>query len=122
VDHQREKRRLRIRRAYRVGKKIKGTAEQPRLSIRRSLQHIYCQVIDDATGRTLVSVNTRERELRGQIKYGGNCAAATAVGKLLAERAKAVGIHSMCVDRGSCKYHGRVAALTQAVREGGIHV
>jgi large subunit ribosomal protein L18 len=122
VDHQRAKRRLRIRRAYRVGKKIKGTAQQPRLSIRRSLQHIYCQVVDDAAGRTLVSANTREKELRQQIKSGGNRDAAAAVGKVLAERAKAAGIEAMCVDRGSCKYHGRVAALTEAVRASGIHV
>jgi large subunit ribosomal protein L18 len=122
VDHQRAKRQLRVRRAYRVGKKIKGTAEQPRLSIRRSLQHIYCQVIDDVQGKTLVSANTREKELRQKIKYGGNRDAATAVGKTIAERAKAAGIQAMCVDRGSCKYHGRVAALTEAVREAGIHV
>jgi large subunit ribosomal protein L18 len=122
VDHQKAKRQLRIRRAFRVGKRIKGTAEQPRLSIHRSLQHIYCQVIDDVQGKTLVSANSREKELGQQIKYGGNRDAAAAVGKTIAERAKAAGIQAMCVDRGSCKYHGRVMALTEAVREAGIQV
>ena len=122
MDHQKAKRQLRIRRAFRVRKKIKGTAEQPRLSIRRSLQNIYCQVIDDAEGKTLVSASTREKELRQQIKYGGNRDAAIVVGKAIAERAKAAGINAMCLDRGSCKYHGRIAALADAMREAGIKV
>jgi large subunit ribosomal protein L18 len=122
VDHQKAKRQQRIRRAHRVRKKLTGTAQRPRLTIRRSLQNIYCQVIDDAQGKTLVSASSREKELRQQIKYGGNCAAAAVVGKAIAERIKAVGIDSLCLDRGPCKYHGRVAALANAMREAGIHV
>ncbi len=122
MEHQKAKRQLRIRRAFRVRKKTKGTTEQPRLNIRRSLQHIYCQVIDDAQGKTLAAASSRDKDLRQQIKYGGNRDAASVVGKAIAERAKAAGITAMCIDRGSCKYHGRVAALTEAVREAGIQV
>jgi large subunit ribosomal protein L18 len=122
VDQQKAKRQQRIRRAYRVRKKLAGTAQRPRLSIRRSLQNIYCQVIDDVQGKTLLSASSREKELQQQIKYGGNCSAAAVVGKVIAQRVKAAGIDSVCLDRGACKYHGRVAALTNALREAGIQV
>jgi large subunit ribosomal protein L18 len=90
--------------------------------VRRSLQNIYCQVIDDSQGKTLASASSQDKELRPQIKNGGNRAAAVVVGKALAERAKAVGIQAMRFDRGACKYHGRLAALADAVREAGIQV
>ena len=120
MDHQKAKNQRRRNRAFRVRKRIQGTAERPRLTIRRSLKHIYCQVIDDATGKTIASASTMEKDLRGN--SGGNCDAATAVGKAIAERVQAAGVKAMCLDRGSCKYHGRVAALTDAVREQGINV
>ncbi len=114
VDGQRK------RRAYRVRKKVRGNAERPRLCINRSLTNIGCQVIDDAQGVTLVSATTRDKDLRSQFKYGGNCEAAKALGKIVAERAIAKGIKTVCFDRGSCKYHGRVAAFADAAREAGL--
>ena len=79
-------------------------------------------MIDDSQGKTLISASSRERELRSQIKYGGNCQAAVVVGKAIADRAKAAGIGALCLDRGACKYHGRIAALAGALREAGIQV
>jgi large subunit ribosomal protein L18 len=114
VDGQRE------RRAFRVRKRVRGTAERPRLSIRRSLQNFSCQVIDDTMGKTLVSVTSRDKDLRTQIGYGGNCEAAKKLGAILAERAIKAGIKKVCFDRGSCKYHGRVAAFADAAREAGL--
>ncbi len=122
MDHQKEKHRQQANRGFRVRKRLRGTPERPRLSIRRSLKHIYCQVIDDTQGKTLAFASTAESEIRGQVRHGGNCDAAAAVGKAIAERAKAAGVEALCLDRGSCKYHGRIAALADAVREGGIHV
>lgn len=122
MEHQKARRQQQIRRSFRVRKRLSGTAERPRLSIRRSLKHIYCQVIDDETGRTLVSASTADRELRGGLGYGGNAAAAVAVGKAIAEKAKAAGISALCLDRGSRKYHGRIAALADALRECGMQL
>ena len=122
MEHQKAKGRIRLRRSYRVRKRIRGTAERPRLSIQRSLKHIYCQIIDDAQGKTLVSASTRDATLRSDLKYGGNSDAAAAVGRALAERAKEAGITAVCLDRGSCKYHGRIAALADAMREQGIQL
>jgi large subunit ribosomal protein L18 len=103
-----------------VRKRVRGSAERPRLSIRRSLQNFSCQVIDDTAGKTLVSVTSRDKDLRSQIGYGGNCEAAKKLGKILAERAIQAGIKQVCFDRGSCKYHGRVAAFADAAREAGL--
>jgi large subunit ribosomal protein L18 len=114
VDGQRE------RRAFRVRKRVRGTPSRPRLSIRRSLQNFGCQVIDDTTGKTLVSVTSLDKDLRAQIGYGGNCEAAQKLGKILAERAIEAGIKQVSLDRGSCKYHGRVAAFADAAREAGL--
>jgi large subunit ribosomal protein L18 len=114
VDGQRQ------RRAYRVRKRVRGSSERPRLCIYRSLTSFGCQVIDDTIGNTLVSAATREKGLREQIGYGGNCAAAAKLGKILAERALAKGIKKVTLDRGSCKYHGRVAAFADAAREAGL--
>ena len=99
---------------------VRGTAERPRLTVFRSLQHIYCQVVDDFSGKTLASASTRDKEVRGDVKYGGNVDAAKAVGQAIAQRAKAAGVSAVCFDRGHYKYHGRVAALADAAREGGL--
>jgi large subunit ribosomal protein L18 len=110
----------RVRRQLRVRKKLSGTPERPRLAVFRSSKHIYAQVINDETGTTLASAGSLDPEFRGQLKYGGNKQAATAVGRLIADRAKKAGIDKVCFDRRSYKYHGRVAALADAVREGGL--
>ena len=88
--------------------------------VNRSHKHLYCQLIDDVAGKTIASASTRDKDLRGQIKNGGNRDAAVAVGKALAEKATAAGVKAVCFDRGRFKYHGRVAALADAVREAGI--
>jgi large subunit ribosomal protein L18 len=104
----------------RVRTRVEGTPERPRLCVYRSLQHIYAQVIEDRTGRTLVSASSLDKEMRKQLKGGGNVAAAKVVGKVLAERAKAAGIEKVVFDRGGYKYHGRVRALAEAAREAGM--
>jgi len=101
----------------RIRKKLQGTSERPRLNVYRSLNHIYVQVIDDAHGKTLVSASSAEGE---GSKTGGNVAAAKEVGKAIAERAKAKGITKVVFDRGGYIYHGRVKALADAAREGGL--
>lgn len=110
----------RIRRRHRVRKPLRGTSERPRLSVFRSHKHVSCQIIDDAGGKTLAAASTRDKDLRGQIKYGGNTSAAQAIGKAIAERALAAGVKQVVFDRGSYKYHGRVAALANAAREAGL--
>ena len=120
MNHRKAVGQRRIRRRFRIRKKLRGTAERPRLTVNRTLKHIYCQVIDDSSGNTLASASTAEKDFDG--KSGGNCDAAKTVGELIAERVKAAGVAAVCLDRGPCKYHGRVAALTDAVREAGIKV
>ncbi len=110
----------RQRRQWRVRKAVRGTAERPRLHVQRTLKHVACQLIDDEAGKTLVSVSTRDKAVRDQFKSGDNCDAASKVGKLAAEKAVAAGITKVCFDRGAYKYHGRVAALANAAREGGL--
>jgi large subunit ribosomal protein L18 len=90
------------------------------LTVFRSLKNVGCQVIDDTTGQTLVSVSTRDKSVRDQVGYGGNKTAAQAIGKMIAEKALAAGISQVCFDRGHYKYHGRVAALADAAREAGL--
>ena len=107
------------RRRRRVRKPLTGSAERPRLSVFRSNKHIYCQLIDDESGKTLASASTRDRGLRSK-SYGGNKDAAAEIGKVLAERAISEGIKDVCFDRGLYKYHGRVAALADAAREAGL--
>ncbi len=104
----------------RVRQKVAGTPERPRLAVYRSLNHIYAQVIDDGTGKTLVSASSIDKETRKQTKGGGNVATAKVIGKMIAERAKAAGISQVVFDRGGYKYHGRVEALAQAAREAGL--
>jgi large subunit ribosomal protein L18 len=103
----------------RIRKKVQGTAERPRLNVYRSLNHIYVQVIDDMNGKTLVSASSAEGK-KSDRRTGGNVAAAKAVGKTIAERAKAKGIDKVVFDRGGYIYHGRVKALADAAREGGL--
>lgn len=106
----------RIRRHARVRGKISGTAERPRLNVYRSLNHIYAQVIDDISGKTLASASTTEKGF----EQGGNKTAAHTIGKLVAERAKAAGIEDVVFDRGGYIYHGRVKELAEGAREGGL--
>jgi large subunit ribosomal protein L18 len=104
----------------RVRMKVSGTPERPRLSVYRSVGHIYTQIIDDGTGRTLVSASSVDKEVKKGLKGGGNIAAAKSVGKIIAERAKAAGVSKVVFDRGGYKYHGRVKALADAAREAGL--
>jgi len=110
--------RSRRRRHYRVRKNVTGTSARPRLAVFRSNKHITAQVIDDVAGRTLAAASTIESDLRGGAT--SNRGAATAVGRLVAERAKAAGVTSVVFDRGGFRYHGRVAALADAAREAGL--
>ena len=111
--------RVRRKRRNRIALK-KRSAGRPRLSVFRSSKQIYAQVIDDAAGRTVASASTLEKDLRGTLKTGADKAAASAVGKLLAERATAAGVVEVVFDRGPYPYHGRVQALAEAAREGGL--
>jgi large subunit ribosomal protein L18 len=120
VNKQKEIQLRRQRRRHHVRNRVRGTADCPRLSVHRSLQHISVQIIDDAARKTLASVSTRDREVRAQISYGGNCSAAETIGKLIAQKALEAGIKRVAFDRGHCKYHGRVAALAAAAREAGL--
>jgi large subunit ribosomal protein L18 len=104
----------------RVRTRVTGTPERPRLCVYRSLEHIYAQVIDDRSGRTIVSASSVDKETKKNLKGGGNIASAKAVGKIIAERAKAAGVAKVVFDRGGYKYHGRVKALADAAREAGL--
>jgi large subunit ribosomal protein L18 len=108
----------RTRRHLRVRKKVVGTAARPRLVVTRSSRHVFAQIIDDTLGRTLASASTMETDLRAS--DGDKSAKAKEVGKLLAERAQAAGISAVVFDRGGNKYHGRIAALADSAREGGL--
>ncbi|ODN68917.1 50S ribosomal protein L18 [Methylobrevis pamukkalensis] len=110
-----ERRRARVRRSIQ-----KAANGRPRLSVHRTSQHIYAQVIDDKAGNTLAAASSLEKTLRESLKTGADTAAASAIGKLIAERALAAGITSVVFDRGSFLYHGRVKALAEAAREGGL--
>jgi large subunit ribosomal protein L18 len=115
----RDKQIARTRRHHRVRKKVTGTAERPRLAVFRSNKHISAQIIDDRAGRTLAAASTIEKDLR-QAGGTGNKTAATTVGRLLAERAKAAGVSQVVFDRGGFLYHGRVAAVADAARAAGL--
>lgn len=110
----------RWRRKNRVRKKLRGSAEQPRLSVHRSNKHLYCQVIDDESGKTIAAASTRDKSLRDSVGATGNCDAAKQIGTAIAERAKAAGVTRIIFDRGRFKYHGRVAELANAARAGGL--
>jgi large subunit ribosomal protein L18 len=114
------KREARLRRHRRVRKKVEGSAERPRLAVFRSNKHISAQVIDDRSGRTIAAASTTEADIKGGAT--GNKAAATKVGQLVAERAKAAGVTKVVFDRGGNLYHGRVAAVADAARDAGLEL
>jgi large subunit ribosomal protein L18 len=120
MDHSKQLVQQRRRRAFRVRKRLRGTSQRPRLSVARSHKHISVQIVDDETGKTLAAASSLDKKLSGKLKSGGNANAAQAVGKAIAERAIAAGIKAVCFDRGPYRYHGRVAALANAAREGGL--
>ena len=109
------------RRHQRVRLKVNGTSDCPRIAVYRSTKHIYAQIIDDVKGVTLVSASSVDKELKEKLSHGGNIESAKAVGELLAKRATAAGIKDCVFDRGGFLYHGRVAALADAAREGGLN-
>ena len=114
------RREAREKRHARLRQQIVGTPERPRLNVYRSLQHIHAQIIDDSIGNTLVSASSVEPELRAKLGSTGNQAAAREIGLVLAERAKEKGITKVVFDRGGYIYHGRIAALADGAREGGL--
>ena len=110
----------RQRRHRRVRARVQGSPTRPRLAVFRSLSHIYAQVIDDTAGHTLASASTLEKEVRAQLKNGGNRKAAELVGARIADKAKQAGIEAVAFDRAGYRYHGRVKALAEAARAGGL--
>jgi len=116
-----QKRTARLRRHRRVRKSVVGSPSRPRLAVFRSNRHVVAQVIDDRSGRTLAAASSLEGEVRGA-GGTGNVTAATAVGRLVAERAKAAGVSAVVFDRGGFRYHGRVAAVAEAARAAGLEV
>jgi large subunit ribosomal protein L18 len=120
MDHQKAKRRQQLRRRNHVRRRVKGTAERPRLTVFRSNKHIYAQLIDDDRGVTLAAASSLAIKEGDKASYGGHVKGAVAVGKKIAEEAKAKGIALAAFDRGHYKYHGRVKALADAAREGGL--
>ena len=118
MDAQKTKKRRQLRRRRHVRSNITGTAERPRLTVFRSSKHIYAQLIDDITGVTLASASSRGKD--ATVKYGGNIKASQVIGKKLAEAALAKGITKAAFDRGHYRYHGRIKALADAAREGGL--
>ncbi len=119
-DRAKAKREARLARARRVGKKVRGTSERPRLTVFRSAKNIYAQLIDDNAGRTLAAASSREEAFRAEQTWGGNVAAAKTVGRIIAEKAAAQGITTVVFDRNGFLYHGRVKALADAAREKGL--
>lgn len=113
-------RKARQRRHRRIRARISGTADRPRLNVFRSIDHIYAQLVDDEAGRTLVSASTIDKELRGDLNGKTKKEQAALVGEKVAERAKAAGISTVIFDRGGYLYHGRVKALADGAREGGL--
>ncbi|WP_309714374.1 50S ribosomal protein L18 [Armatimonas sp.] len=109
----------RLQRHTRIRKRMHGDAERPRLSIYRSLNHIYAQIVNDEEGRTLAAASSLDKDLRVAAN-GGNLEGAQAVGKLIAERAQAAGVTKVVFDRGGYLYHGRIKSLADAAREGGL--
>jgi len=120
ADKNKDKARRLARRRHHVRRAVFGTPQRPRLSVYRSSKHIYAQLIDDYGGRTLASVATTHSELRGGLKNGGNVAAAKQAGRAIAEKAKEIGVTRVAFDRGGRQYHGRVKALADAARAGGL--
>jgi len=117
---QKRKWQARARRHRRVRRKVVGTPDRPRLTVFRSLKNVYCQVIDDVAGRTVASASSACPEIAADAPYGGNVRAAALVGALIAGRARAQGVRRVRFDRGPYQYHGRIKALAEAAREGGL--
>ena len=120
TDRQKEKQKRLERRKFGIRKTLFGSTERPRLSVFRSDKHIYAQLIDDYAGKTIAAAASTTADVRGDLRNGGNIEAAKRVGRVIAERAKAAGITKVAFDRGGRKYHGRVKALADAAREGGL--
>lgn len=110
----------RLNRKERIRKKLSGTTERPRLTIYKSLRHLHAQIVDDSTGRTLAAASTLSKELKGKLDEGDKKAAAKQVGLLIAEKCKAAKIDKVVFDRNGFPYHGRVAAIADGAREGGL--
>jgi large subunit ribosomal protein L18 len=120
MDQQKLKHKRQLRRKQHVRRRIVGDKERPRLTVFRSSKHIYAQLIDDLSGVTLAAASSLEPDVRTNLPYGGNIKAAVEVGKRLAEQAKTKGISKAAFDRGHYRYHGRVKALADAARKGGL--
>lgn len=120
MDKNKKLAKQRKRRRQHVRNKLRGTAEQPRMCVARTLKHFACQLVDDTNGKTLVSASTNDKDVRDVAKVGGNCDAAATIGKKVAEKAVAAGIKRVRMDRGHSKYHGRVKAFAEAAREAGL--
>jgi large subunit ribosomal protein L18 len=120
VKREKQNKLQRRRRRFRVRNRVKRDSTRPRMSVFRSLKHIYVQIVDDESGKTLAAASTTDKQLKTEIGYGGNREAATAVGKAIAERALAAGVKQVAFDRAEYKYHGRVAALADAARDAGL--
>ena len=120
MSQEKPREKARERRQQRVRVSVEGTPQRPRLNVFRSLRHIYAQVIDDSVGRTLLAVSTLDPEVRDQLKGLRKTEQAKLVGKTLAERALQAGVKAVVLDRGGYKYHGRIKALAEASREGGL--
>lgn len=119
-DKAKNKRQARLNRRKRVRKRVQGVPERPRLNVFRSARHIYAQLIDDSTGRTLVAASSLGKDFKSEQTWGGNVSAAKIVGRLIAEKAKAQGISEVVFDRNGFLYHGRMKALAEAAREAGL--
>jgi large subunit ribosomal protein L18 len=115
-----EKVKARLRRKKRIRKKIEGTAEKPRLCVYKSLRQIYAQITDDTNEKVITGVSSLNKEIKGTIKYGGNVDAAKKVGTLIGKKVMEMGITEVVFDRNGFKYHGRVKALADGVREAGL--
>jgi large subunit ribosomal protein L18 len=120
MDHQKAKKVRQLRRRRHVRNHVRGTADRPRLTVFRSSKHIYAQLIDDLNGVTLAAASSRSKLLKGHISKGSNIKGAVEVGKKLAELAKEKGIQAAAFDRGHYRYHGRIKALADGAREGGL--
>lgn len=120
MNNIKEKLRKRKRRHQRIRRKVIGSGDRPRLSVYRSMKHIYCQIINDVDGTTLASASTVSPEIREQVKDGGNVKAAEIVGKKIAEEALKKGISKVVFDKGGYKYHGRVKALAESARKSNL--
>ncbi len=118
--YHKDRRDSRVKVRARIRERVVGTPERPRLAVHRSVKHIYAQVIDDGAGNTVAAASTLDAECKAQLKGSGNVGAAAVVGKAIAARLKAKGIEMVVFDRGGYRYHGRIKALADAAREGGL--